>query len=238
MSSYRQAVRVATVLAFAAGGVDAIGYLTLTRLFTAHMSGNTVAFGVSLGQADLATFVERGVPICIFILGIALGTIVVELEERRAVRHPFVALYCVEIALLASFWVLFANVAPSGSVGVGRGWPFFVLAGLLTLSMGLQNATLRRVGDQSVPTTYVTGLMTSFAEALAHLVVPHRYQTPATRRIAIVLALWGGYIVGAVAASFSQLRWSFGAIALPVIGLAVVIVIDIQQPHEVGEAIQ
>jgi uncharacterized membrane protein YoaK (UPF0700 family) len=97
-----------------------MGCLTLNHLFTAHMSGNTDAFGVALGQAHLAILGERGIPIGLFVLGIALGTAVVELEERRAVRHPFIALYGLEVLLPGMSWGLSGMWAPTGSIGASR----------------------------------------------------------------------------------------------------------------------
>ncbi len=43
---------LALVLASVAGGVDAIGWLTLDHLFTAHMSGNTVNMTVHVALGD------------------------------------------------------------------------------------------------------------------------------------------------------------------------------------------
>jgi uncharacterized membrane protein YoaK (UPF0700 family) len=37
-------------LTWAAGNIDAIGYLGLGRVFTANMTGNTVLLGLHLGQ--------------------------------------------------------------------------------------------------------------------------------------------------------------------------------------------
>jgi uncharacterized membrane protein YoaK (UPF0700 family) len=96
---------------------------------------------------------------------------------------------------------------------------------------------VRRVGREVVHTTYVTSLLTSLGEAVAQLVVPNRTRFIASgQRIAIVLALWGGYVLGAAFASVLQSRLSFGATGVPLVALAGVIVIDARQPHELGEA--
>jgi uncharacterized membrane protein YoaK (UPF0700 family) len=41
-----------TSLSLAAGCVDAVGYLGLGQVFVANMTGNTVLFGLAIGQAD------------------------------------------------------------------------------------------------------------------------------------------------------------------------------------------
>src|ERR1019366_5325902 len=45
--------RVAITLAAIAGWVDAVGFLVLFGLFTAHLSGNTARLGVELGQGNV-----------------------------------------------------------------------------------------------------------------------------------------------------------------------------------------
>ncbi len=61
------------LLAFIGGWVDAYGYLVLVQLFTAHMSGNSIAMTVYAGKADWARAFHRAFPIPLFVLGIFLG---------------------------------------------------------------------------------------------------------------------------------------------------------------------
>ncbi len=234
VSTYAQAARIAVLLAFTAGGVDAIGFLTLARLFTAHMSGNSAAFGVALGQADVATFVERGFAIGIFGIGIAAGTALVEVERRRSGRHPFVVLYALEAVLLALFWTIGAALPPTDNPNVTQGLPYFALGGLLCLAMGLQNATLRRVGRQPVHTTYVTSVLSYLAEGVVRALFRPHDSGEVHERLTVLVALWVGYVLGAAAATLAQARWAFASMSLPLACLLVVLVIDARQPHDLG----
>jgi uncharacterized membrane protein YoaK (UPF0700 family) len=56
-------------LAWVAGYVDAVGFLTLAGLFTAHMSGNTARLGVFVGDGDWRFAAQRLVPILFFTSG-------------------------------------------------------------------------------------------------------------------------------------------------------------------------
>ena len=47
------------ILAFTAGFVDAVGYIVLFQIFTAHMSGNTVAMCVHFSRQNWAEFRSR-----------------------------------------------------------------------------------------------------------------------------------------------------------------------------------
>src|SRR5579883_586062 len=169
-ASSRETARLAVLLAWVAGGVDAIGYLTLAHIFTAHMSGNSVAFGSALGQARWDTVVERGVPIALFAVGIVAGTMVGEASDARGARHPAVPVFAFEVALLVVFGALGSGLLQNDAISTDAAWQFYGLVALLTLAMGLQSATLRRVGSHSAHTTYVSGILTSLAEAVAQAV--------------------------------------------------------------------
>src|SRR4051794_4740397 len=153
----RETARLAALLAWVAGGVDAVGYLTLAHIFTAHMSGNSVALGTGLGQADWGTVLERGAPVALFCVGIVVGTLVGAVSDARGARHPAVPVFAVEVVLLAAFGALGHGLLQDGTLSPGAGWPFYGLVALLTLAMGLQSATLRRVGRHGVHTTFVSG---------------------------------------------------------------------------------
>ena len=239
-----EAARLAVALAWVAGGVDAIGYLTLSHLFTAHVSGNSVVAGAALGQAQWSTVLERGVPIALFLFGIAIATAVGEVRRAHGARHPFAALYAAEAALLSAFWLAGARGAPDGSIEPTSGWPFYAFAALPTLAMGVQNATLRRVGRHGVHTTYVSGVLTNLAEALVQLVYQPRGaraqpETPAAggspkERVRLYSSLWTGYLIGAVMGGFGQQRWGFAVLLLPIAGLGLVAVRDVLYPGELG----
>ena len=82
----REKAWLALLLAGVAGAVDAVGYLLLLHLFTAHMSGNSVAMGLSIGQTQWQTALLRAIPIPLFVFGVALGTAVIEIAIRQRIR--------------------------------------------------------------------------------------------------------------------------------------------------------
>ena len=61
-------------LAAVGGYVDAVGFLTLFHVFTAHMSGNSVWFGSSLGLGDWRIGLHHLFPIPLFVVGVKLAT--------------------------------------------------------------------------------------------------------------------------------------------------------------------
>jgi uncharacterized membrane protein YoaK (UPF0700 family) len=242
LTASRPTARLAVLLAWVAGGVDAVGYLTLAHVFTAHMSGNSVGFGAALGQVRWDTVLQRGVPIAVFVVGIVAGTVIGEASDARGVRHPAVPVFGVEAALLAAFWLLGSPLLRDDEIAAGAAWQFYGLVALLTLAMGLQSATLRRVGRHGVHTTYVTGILTSLGEAIGQAVLRPRGRTPAAdsadppaQRIRLYGSIWGGYLVGAILGGALLAPVGLAALALPLTGLAIAIVHDLRHPHELAK---
>src|SRR5215467_6235892 len=77
-------------LTWAAGNVDAIGYLGLGRVFTANMTGNTVLLGLHLGQAQGAAAVRALLALVGFGVGLAVGALLVERIRSAAPWPPAV----------------------------------------------------------------------------------------------------------------------------------------------------
>jgi uncharacterized membrane protein YoaK (UPF0700 family) len=229
---------MAGVLAFAAGCVDASGYLTLFHLFTAHMSGNSAALGAYLGQGDWRAALHRAFPIPVFILGVALGAAIVETGVRRGYRSSFSLALACEAALLGAFALFGGRLFPPATAPPVA-WEFYGLAALLPLAMGVQNATLRRVGGQRIRTTYVTGMLTDLAETAVEALYASRRPgaggVPGESswcRVGLLAAIWGAFIAGAVAGGLAVLYWRQWALLLPLALLAGAIGVDLVRPVE------
>src|SRR5713226_7111684 len=97
--------RQAVVLAAIGGWVDAVGFLTLFGLFTAHLSGNTARLGVALGRGEASTALTYAVPIVVFFSGAVIGVAFMSVRnaQGRAAMGPLLA---VEAALVAAFMIV------------------------------------------------------------------------------------------------------------------------------------
>ncbi len=156
----------AILLAWVAGFVDALGYLALSHVFTAHMSGNSAALGAHLGKGEWHEALIRGLAIPPFILGVAVG-VLVDLRAKRTGRAARLApAFALELFCLGLFLYLDCG-RQLGAVRPGTG-AFFTLVSLLAAAMGLQSATLRRAGGTRVRTTYISGMLTSMTEHAVH----------------------------------------------------------------------
>ena len=231
------------VLASVGGFVDAVGFLTLFHLFTAHMSGNSVWFGSAIGLGEWRLGFHHLFPIPLFVLGIIAGTAAVEVARRRRLRTPFAPVLIVEALLLAAFMGLGAAFVVDGSLRTEAVWAFYALAAIPAVAMGLQNATLRQIAGQTVHTTYVTGVLQSLGEDVVRFAFwlrePHArggghgrplraaLAHPALRGAAVAALLWLAYVAGAVGGGFASRRWGLLALALPVTVLVGLIALDL-----------
>jgi len=242
-------VVVAPALASVAGFVDAVGYITLHGLFVAHMSGNTVKFGVYAGRGDLAVVAPVGFAVVVFVAGIAIGTIAAEVTSRRRHRSVAATVLGVQTALIAAFMLYGSTLLDGHEVRGHSLGGFYVLATLAVLSMGLQTAALRQLGGRAISTTYVTGVLTSLTQEATnyafwlhdreHRDEEHSFLSrvlglgsrhESRGRVLLLASVWLAYISGAVLGSYLDGPLELWALLLPLAVLVLVVLSDLSRP--------
>jgi uncharacterized membrane protein YoaK (UPF0700 family) len=220
-----------------AGFVDVTGYLTLLHIFTSHLSGNSVAMIADLARHDLSGALRRGFPIPMFVLGVFLCALTGAVLHRHGRRHSLSLALGFEAALLAAFVACHYWLTRDQDLTRLPAPQFCLLTGLLALAMGVQSAALRRVWGKPVHTTFVTGMLTSFAENAALLLLNRRdspAQPAAAREFRRLLLLDGGiwcaFVFGAACGGFGKLRWDVSALLAPCCVLLLLILSDLLQP--------
>lgn len=231
----------AVMLASIAGFVDGVGYLVLFHMFTSHMSGNTIASGVQLGLEHWGEALHRGMPLPAFIIGVIAGRFLAEFLCLRGMRAPFAVAFFVEALMLMLFIGCGMSVYRDGGLHPGSEVVFYLLAALPALAMGVQNATVRRVGGQTVRTSYITGALTDIAEG----VVDHLYARTAGRACApqaapghllMLMLLWIGYFGGAVLGALAEQHWQLWCLFFPIGCLFMLAAVDVIHPFSRGGA--
>lgn len=222
--------RVAIALAMVGGYVDAVGYIVLFHLFTAHQSGNSVGLGVNIGEGNWAEVLHRLTPIGSFVVGVAAGALLIELAGRAGVRSTASVALGMEAALLAVAVGVGSVTALGGKVPPSHLGGYFALASLLASSMGFQTCALRRAGAANVRTTFVTGVLTNFAEALVIAAITPGKRREALRAGSFQIRVWGLYLAGGVAGAMTQLVWPIRCLLLPVAAILAIIGLDQRHP--------
>ena len=153
------------VLSVIAGSVDAISFLGLGGLFTAHVTGNLVVLVAHLATGSRAPVANiLSVPVFVAVLG--LTRLLADVLEKIGLvsLRP---LLLVQLLLLVGFLALYASAGPRLEPHATRA----ILAGMFGVSaMAVQNAlgqiSLRGVPSTAVMTTNITRFMMDIGEVM------------------------------------------------------------------------
>jgi uncharacterized membrane protein YoaK (UPF0700 family) len=222
------------LLAWAAGSLDAIGYLGLGNVFTANMTGNAVFLGLAIGQGHGLAALRSVVALAGFALGIALGAAIAGRDRERtawpsAVNHALLA----EAVVLLCFTVTWHLPGE-----IGGGTRLYLLIALASGAMGIQSAAVRYLNVPGVATTYITGTLTSLVSEVIvwvrHAVALVLHRTAAVGSSAVPPAVpWNPhmglqgavftiYVLSAVVSGVVQTRMAWFATDLPILAVGLV----------------
>lgn len=229
-----------------AGFVDALGFLIFAHIYTANMSGNSVALGIALNQRQWAMCMFRFWPILLYFIGLMFGRTLLEIGAKRRTRRIASIAFACEAVLLAI--AVFVN-QPAGS-SPGSGWQYTGVA-LLSLAMGIQNAALTKFSSLTIHTGFVTGTLVNAAERLVAFGTDVIDAVRSSKSLpqAILLSargkafrfgiflvfVWLAYILGAVAGTWGKVLVESKALIAPIAGLLLLIAIDVIRPLAVQE---
>ncbi len=190
-------LRVLALLTFATGLVDAASVLGLGHVFTANMTGNVVFLGFSLAGAGRVATSDCLVALGAFLLGALVGG---RLAKRDVSFRGALTLEAVLLTAAAAFaWTL----RDSASTRVPE-------IALLAGGMGIQNASVRKLGVADMTTTVLTLTLTGLA---AESSLAGGSNPRVGRRLLSVALMLLGALVGALL-SMRGVRWTVGAAAL------------------------
>jgi uncharacterized membrane protein YoaK (UPF0700 family) len=154
-----------TVLSVIAGSVDAIGFLGLGGLFTAHVTGNLVILAAHLVSGSGAS-VAAMLSVPVFVAALGLTRLLAGALEKigYASLRPLLLL---QLLLLTGFFILCASPGPHIDPDAANA----ILAGMLGVSaMAVQNAlvqiSLKGAPSTAVMTTNITRFMMDVGDVM------------------------------------------------------------------------
>lgn len=230
----REKVWLAIMLAWVAGFVDLLGYLTLAHIYTSHMSGNSISMVGSLAERNWNDFILHAFPIPVFVLGVFFAVAISIKAGRKGIPQRLSLDIAFEILLLVAFACYHRAVISRNP----STWNFCVGAGLLAMAMGVQSAALRKVWGAPVHTAFVTGMLTHFAENAAEVFFGREDAGSSSKRVALMLldgGIWFAFVAGATCAGFGEKRWGIHALLFPLCVLVLIIVCDVIHPVHHGD---
>lgn len=199
---------LAIILAALAGFVDALAFTSFGAFFASFMSGNTTRLGAGIGGGSAGDAIVAGALILCFVSGVIVAT-VVDRAAGPARRQPAV-MAVVTLLLLAAAVV--GTLVPQSTIALL----------LLASAMGCENGMFQRNGEVSIGVTYMTGTLVKLGQKLAAALIgePGRFDWVP------YLALWSGFLAGAVSGAASQRLWGWNAVwlAAAIAGLLTLVV--------------
>jgi uncharacterized membrane protein YoaK (UPF0700 family) len=194
--SVRMRDGLVVLLTLPTGAVDAACFLHLGHVFSSVVTGTMVLLGVAAGTHDAGLAAHCAVALASYICGVLIGApTAARSAGRRAAgggqRPAWPA--SVSAALAVEFCILTAFCAGWELEG-GRpgGTGQLVLLALVSVSMGIQGASVRQLGQMS--TTYLTGTLTGVVAVLTTREKPEGL----ARSLGVFAALITGALVSAV----------------------------------------
>lgn len=167
---------LASILAFVAGGVNSAGYMAY-HYFSANMTGNVSMASELVATSRLDVALGFLTVVVMFISGAFSASVLIEIGKRQRRNNIYALTLIVEAGflILVGLFVALSTRPPSG----------ILMVGLLSLTMGIQNAASTRISGSRVRTTHVSGVATDLGVGLAMLLGV----SSGADRLAIVLRL-------------------------------------------------
>jgi uncharacterized membrane protein YoaK (UPF0700 family) len=189
--------RLPPLLSVIAGMVDLIGFLTLGRIFTAHVTGNLVvaaAAAVHGGPWNVA----QALAIPVFMLVVAAAWLIARASGLHSVALTRLLLV-IQFLLLLAVLAFSVTTAPSAD-------PRGLMAGIAVMiavsAMAFQYALLRLALPKAVSTAVMTGNLTNTVLSLMELLSPLQPLLPVDRgRLKSSLRLLVGFLAGCLIAA-------------------------------------
>ncbi|MDM8356880.1 YoaK family protein [Pandoraea communis] len=202
-----------SILAFVAGYVDVVGFISLFGLFTAHVTGNFVMIGVDIA-GDSTGLLAKLLALPTFALAVAAT----RLTESRMVRNSQSApplLLFAEATALALFMIAGLHASPISAPDT----PVAIVAGMLAVvALGIQNALSRTSLSDLGPTTIMTGNTTQIVIDLVDLPSASEGERKAIRgRLKKMVPALAGFASGAALGALGYSVLSLWCVVLPIV---------------------
>ena len=248
--SFRQKSRLAISLSWIAGYTNVITLL-LCAVVTSHVTGNVTHFGQELAEQDWRKVVYFTSLIGTFFFGAVFSAVLTEGARRRGVASKYVLPVGVQALLLTAMAVLINayGLSHRRPVAPDAQWRlYYLLSGLASFAMGLQNATITRISGAVVRTTHLTGVVTDLglegvqyllwawdktrgrAAGRAERVVRVSQRHPSVLRILLLASIVGSFLFGVVAGTVLFERLPRYALLAPIGFLLWIVVTDWRKP--------
>lgn len=235
--SFTENTILAIALSAVAGAVNATGFFAVGT-YTSHVTGHLARVGDELAQGNGHLARDAFLLILFFLAGAMVATALVETAKRVVGRGHYTVPLLVECGVL--------SVVTLGAVAGAAKVPFllFAMTGMLSFSMGLQNALVTKISGAVVRTTHLTGVTTDFGIEIVRLVfwfrdrsrgrtfggkLQHARQAlrdPEMHKAWLHLTILVSFAAGAITGPMVYVKHGMAAMGLPVGVLLLLVGVD------------
>ena len=194
---------VGIFLALSGGFMDAYSYIGRGGVFANAQTGNMVLLGIHLSQGNFSQSLIYAVPICMFIVGIALAEIFRVFERSISWQHISLVVEIVAFLVVSHLGDdrdLFANV-------------------LISFVCGIQFESFRRIHGNAMTTTVCMGNIRTATQLFIEAAETKNTQKLKNGFIYLFITIC--FVLGAVIGYFSVVQWGRGAILVSVVFVGV-----------------
>lgn len=214
-SNWTPPASLGQILAFAAGFADTCGFVSLSGLFTAHVTGNLVLIGASLAGVQEGGMISKLVALPVFCLLVIVTRIAVARMQYLPRQTTLAVILAVEALFLLGFMslgVIFGPFASADSL-------IAIATGMLGVAaMAIQNATARILLGTQVPSTVMTGNVTQLVLDLVDIFarrVSMDGRQAARSRVKKMAPVILSFVIGAAAGALGYGAIGFWCLAAP-----------------------
>lgn len=204
------------------------------------MTGTTVHLAEQIIEHNWKAAMIAATIVAAFFLGSVVGRMLIEIGARLAFRRIASISLLLELLLLAAAGWWGSRVLPGPQIASDQTWLICVILTLFAGAMGIQTATLTRIGPLTVHTTFVTGMLNKLAQLVTRWIflehdIDHGAKTQGNLRAtlskvrwqsALMLGIWFCYLSGAFCGTWAGLRWHLKALFLPCLMVLLAIAAD------------
>jgi uncharacterized membrane protein YoaK (UPF0700 family) len=240
--SFRQQARLAITLAWVAGYTNILTVLVCGTV-TSHVTGTVSQWGRDLVEGKWSLLWLASFLLVTFVVGAMISGVCIEAGKRRLWKSIYVLPMALQSVLLATFATLLTQIdleQPTSGVML------YVLSGLASVAMGLQNATITMISGGVVRTTHMTGVFTDIGTELVHFIywladtlkqkssgdlqAEVLFKNRTARRIALLVSVAGSFALGAGLGALAFGHYPAQSMIPPVMFLLWIIVMDVRIP--------
>lgn len=186
------------LLAFVAGSVNVIGFLSFNHQGLSHLTGVTSMLGAAISAGNLSQALHLFAAIAAFVGGCAISGALIQDSTLRIRKSYAMALFLVSGLLVFSIPLFRA----------GQVYAIY----LSSMACGIQNAMVTTYSGAALRTTHISGMFTDLGIAIGHLM---RGTPTDSRRLRLCAVVISGFFSGGIVSSYLYSQFDYNALLLP-----------------------